>query len=157
MATANYDPSGILASFGGLGGGIIGQQPSIKVVGFMDGTFVECQRDEDAYVKKVGATGDVARAKNRNRSGSVKWVLLQTSPTNAQLSAYHKLGEVFPLTSQDTGQLSIKDMLGNTIVHAKVAWIKKVTNVMFGKEILGREWTFDCETLDMDVGDGGIF
>lgn len=137
-----YDPLAVLISFN-----------EVTFVGLAEGTFVEAQRDEDAFTKKTGSTGDVARVKNRNRGGSVKITLMQTSPTNAQLSAYHKKGEKLPLISSDVGQLQIKDLLGNTLVHADKAWIKKVSNVSYGKDLSGREWTFDCAALDMDVGD----
>lgn len=137
-----YDPLAVLISW-----------KEVKFVGLAEGSFIEAQRDEDSFTKKTGSTGDVARVKNRNRGGSVKITLMQTSPTNGQLSAYHKKGEQIPLTTADVGQLQIKDLLGNTLVHATNAWIKKVSNVTYAKDLSGREWTFDCAVLDMDVGD----
>lgn len=139
MAVNQYDPLAILASFG-----------EITFLQFAEGTFIEAQRDEDAFTKKVGATGDVARVKNRNRSGTVKFTLMQTSPTNAQLSAYHKLGESIPLTTNDVQPLMVKDLLGNVLVHVTNAWIKKVTNITYAKDLQGREWVFDCEVIDFD-------
>lgn len=143
---SQYDPLGVLMTFSGPGFRIL-------FTGFMDGTFIEGQRDEDAFSKKTGATGDVARVKNRNRGGSIKVVLMQTSPTNAQLSALHTLGESIPLTIADVGQIQVKSLTDITRLHATHAWIKKVAAAPYAKELSGREWTFDCETLDMDIGD----
>lgn len=139
MAVNQYDPLAILANFG-----------EVQFIQLAEGTFLEAQRDEDSFTKKVGATGDVVRVKNRNRSGTVKVTFLQTSPTNAQLSSYHKKGESIPLTTTDVQPLFVKDLLGNVLIHATNAWIKKVTNVTYGKDLQGREWTFDCEVLDFD-------
>lgn len=143
MATT-YDPLSVLISF-----------QSITMTQLMAGTFVKAKRDEDSYKKKVGATGSVARAKIRNKGASVAVTLMMTSPTNALLSAVHLLGESVPPTNLDQGPLMIKDLLGGTLCHAKVAWIKKVSDVEFSDDIVGREWTFDCESLDMVIGGGG--
>lgn len=136
-----YDPLAVLISF-----------REVSFVGLAEGTFVEAQRDEDAFTKKTGSTGDVARVKNRNRGGSVKVTLMQTSPTNSQLSSYHKKGESFPLTLNDVGELQIKDLMGNVLCHAANAWVKKVANISYGKDLAGREWTFDCAVLEISIG-----
>lgn len=179
MATL-FDPQSTIISFapgatggilsaggGGLGAGGLGGAagavlaatgggaPSMVIQGLFSGTFVKVQRDEDAYKKKTGANGDVARAKVRNKGGSVVVTLLMTSPSNAFLSAIHQLGEVFPPTGQDAGALQVQDLLGGTTCHAAVAWIKKVANVEFADDILAREWTFDCESIDIVHGTGG--
>jgi len=161
-ATGSILSAGGGLAAGGLGGAagavlasIGGGAPSIVITGLFSGTFVKVQRDEDAYKKKTGAHGDVARAKVRNKGGSVAVTLLQTSPSNALLSAIHQLGEVFPPTGQDVGALQVQDLLGGTTAHAAVAWIKKVANVEFADDILAREWTFDCESIDIVHGSGG--
>src|SRR5271167_3407336 len=77
-----FDPLEVLISF-----------QSITFVQLFSGSFVTVKRDEDAYKKKVGANGDVARAKVRNKSGTAEVTMLMTSATNALLSAVHKLGE----------------------------------------------------------------
>lgn len=151
--------SSLVGGLGGAAGAVLagtgGGAPSIIITGLFSGTFVKVQRDEDAYKKKTGANGDVARAKIRNKGGSVSITLLMTSSTNALLSAIHQLGEVIPPTGQDVGALQIQDLLGGTTCHAAVAWIKKVANVEFADDILAREWTFDCEAIDIVHGNGG--
>lgn len=152
---AQYDPLSVIITFG-----------PVLFVGLAEGTFVEAQRDEDAFTKKVGATGDTVRVKNRNKGGSVKVTLLQTSPTNQLLSLFHKAGEVVPLfpfllpanlaalgsVTSDVQPIQIQDVLGQTKCHAVNAWIKKVSNVPYAKDLSAREWTFDCESLDIDIG-----
>lgn len=145
----------ILSAGASVLGSAAGTVPSIIFTQVFSGTFVKVQRDQDAYKKKVGANGDVARAKVRDKSGSVVVTLLMTSPTNALLSQVHQLGEQNPPTGLDCGPIQVQDLLGGTTCHAKVAWIKKVANVEFGDEILAREWTFDCESIDIVLGNGG--
>lgn len=144
---------------GGAAGAVLsaigGGAPSIVFQSLFSGTFVKVSRDEPAYKKKTGANGDVARAKVRNKGGKIVVTMLMTSPTNALLSAVHRLGEVIPPTGQDAGPMQVKDLLGGTTAKASVAWIEKVANVEFADDILAREWTFDCAEIDIDHGGGG--
>lgn len=144
----NYDPQSILISF----------TPPVMPVAFVGllGAFATGKRDQNAWKKKTGAQGDVARAKVRDKGGTVEITLMQTSATNFQLSAIHALGESFPITGTDAGALMITDLLGGTLVHAKTAWILKVADVEYSEEIMGRKWTFDCEALDINYGAGGL-
>ena len=121
----------------------------IEFKGFMDGTYVSAERDTDAYTKAVGATGDAARVRSRNRGGKVTLTLQQTSPTNDLLTAQQKIDEI---SNAATGSLTVKDLLGTTLIFAEVAWIMKSAKVDFGTELQGREWVFDCAELDMGVG-----
>lgn len=140
---SQYDPLGVILTFG----------PYV-ISGFMDGTFIEAQRDEAAFTKKVGATGGVARVKNRNRAGSIKFTLMVTSPSNAILSGIHSLGEAETLTTADVMPCMVKSLSDLTRLHATNAWIQKVANASYGKDLPAREWTLDCEAIDMDLGDG---
>ena len=140
-----YDPLEVLISF-----------QSITFVQLFSGAFVTVKRDEDSYKKKVGANGDVARAKVRNKSGTAEVTLLMTSPTNALLSAVHILSENPVLVGVlDQGAFQITDLLGGTLVHAKTAWIKKVADIEFSDDIVARKWIFDLESVDILVGGGG--
>lgn len=144
----NYDPSSVLITF-------TTPVMAVAFVGLL-GAFVTGKRDEDAWKKKTGATGDAARAKVRNKGGTIEITVMQTSSTNAQLSFLHTLGESLPVTGNDAGAILISDLLSQTLCHAKTAWIKKVADVEFSEEIMGRKWTFDCESLDINHGAGGI-
>ncbi len=139
----NYSPDLIIVTWG-----------SIVMAGFADGEFVTAERDEDAYTKKVGATGDVVRVRSLNRGGSVKVVLQQSALTNDLLSAAYAIDQGF--NSFRTLPLMIKDLNGTTLIHASDAWIKKLPSVMFGKDLSNREWIFDCASIDTFLAGGAI-
>jgi hypothetical protein len=138
MLFNNYDPGRISASWKG-----------IQLLGFMDGTFISGERSEDAFEMSVGAGGDVTRVRNRNRTGMVTVTLQAASPSNDLLSAQALLDEKFGV---GYGPLLVKDLNGNTVLEASVAWIQKVPNVEFADEGSGREWIFACADLVMHVG-----
>lgn len=130
-------------------GRIVGSWKGIPFLGFMDSTFLNAERNEDAFTESVGAQGDVTRVRSRNRTGTVTLTLQAASPTNDLLSAQAILDE---LTGLGYGPLLIKDLNGTTLVEAAVAWIKKVPAVEFGTEASGREWVFTCADLVMNIG-----
>lgn len=133
MAVKTFDPKQVSV--------IVGVRP---VSGFADGTFVTATRDEDAFSKKVGADGEVARTKSNNRTGSVVVTIMQTSKDNDFFSGLEAAGTVVPIF--------IRDASGRTLVAAEEAWVKKVADVEFGKESGDRAWTFDCGDIQSFVG-----
>lgn len=131
---------------------IAGSWRGIPFVGFMDGTFISVEADEDAAMKHVGAQGNATVAINANEGAAITLTLAQSSPTNDALSA---LVPNARRNSLPSGPLMIKDLNGLTLVMCETAWIKKVANVTYGKEIEGREWVFDCESAVIIVGGTG--
>lgn len=128
-----YDPTSIVVTFG-----------SIRLIGFMDGTFVSAERDEDGYLKMVSSMGDAVRTRNGNRGGGVRVTLQQNSPTNDLLFAQARMDEI---DGSGSGILQIQDLAGTTILHATWVWVKKFPTVEYGDKLLGRTWVFDCDEL----------
>lgn len=120
--------------------------------GFMDGTFLVVERNEETWLPHVGADGEYARARNRNKSGKVKITLMQTSSSNDFLSAQASLDET---TGANTGALQVKDGGGRTVLSGADAFISKPAVVEYGKEIAGREWTLEVPQLDVVIGGNG--
>jgi hypothetical protein len=133
-----YDPAQIICSF--LGN---------ILIGFADGTFVKAERAEDQFMLKVGAGGESARARNRNRSGTIAFTLLATSPSNDILSAAATADE---LAGTGVGTVQVKDLNGLSLALAATAWVKKKPSVEFGKEVGTREWVLETNNLDIFVG-----
>jgi hypothetical protein len=121
--------------------------------GFAPGTYIKASRDEDAFTKQIGADGEVARIRNRNRGGSVELTLQQTSTANDVLSAQTLLDQA---GTGGYGPLLIKDPSGTTLLSAPVAWIKKVADVELAKDLTTRTWVFDVAAFDMFVGGNPI-
>lgn len=138
MALKNYDPSKIVIAFKG-----------IRLTGFAEGSFVSIARNEDGFTLHVGSDGMPTRAKNRNKSGTVTVTLVQSAPINDQLSAFALADE---LTGLATGDLIIKDLLGTTLAESAEAWIKKLPDSDFAKEVQSRAWVFECAVLNHNVG-----
>lgn len=139
MATKTYNAKKVLVSFAG------------KILtGMMDGSFVTVSRNNDSFMLMVGSDGEAARAANADRSGTVTVTLMQTSPSNDDLSTLMATDE---LTNAGTGALFIKDASGRTLVSAVEAWIRKPADAEFAREIGGREWTF--ETGNIEIYNGG--
>lgn len=138
MSSKLYDPKAVIVTWG-----------PYLLSGFMDGTFITVARDEDAFMKKIGVDGEVARARNQNKGGSVTFTLLQTSSSNDALSAEALNDE---LTGTGSHPLMIKDLFGTTLRMAPNAWVKKLAEDEFAKEISGREWTLDCDQVTGIVG-----
>ena len=77
MTAKTYSPADVAVIYGGA-----------IISGFANGTFITVSRDEDAFMKSVGADGEVCRSRNANRSGSITLTLLQSSASNDVMSAF---------------------------------------------------------------------
>lgn len=137
-----YDPTKVIVTIGG-----------VIVSGFGDGDAITARYDEDRYTKYTGADGEVSRSKNASRAGSIEVVLAQTSKANDELSALFNLAlfggadGVFPV--------GLVDLSGRTVLAASKCWIKTAPDVVFGKEVTDRTWTFDTADLSFQVGGNG--
>jgi hypothetical protein len=119
------------------------------ITGFAEGSVLTIERTEDMFSEKVGVSGEVARSKSNNRSGTVKITLMQTSPDNDFLSTMAVLDEV---GNAGVGELMIKDVLGTSLYMSSQAYLKKIASAEYGKEVNSREWNFFCADLNIFVG-----
>lgn len=133
-----YDPSSVVFTFFGA-----------EISGYAEGTFIKYEQEEDAYKKVVGGTGEVARTKTSNTSGSFTITLLQTSPSNDFLSS---VAELDRRSNGGVGAALLKDLSGNTIISASEAWIRKQPSTEFGNEISSREWIIDTAEVSATIG-----
>jgi hypothetical protein len=138
MATT-YSPKKVIVTFNGR-----------ILTGYAAGTFIEAERESDAFTKDVGADGETARVASADRSGRVTLTLMQTSDSNDYLSTVAATDE---LTQTGTGALFIKDTSGRSLVTAGEAWVKKVPKASFAKDNGEREWVF--ETGDIQITNNG--
>jgi hypothetical protein len=118
--------------------------------GFTDGDFATVKFDEDRYTKKAGADGEVGRSKNASRAGSFEIVMSGTSAANDKLSALFNLTQIGGI--DPPLPIAVADLSGRSLAAASNAWIKTVPDLVFGKDITDRTWTFDCADLVINVG-----
>ena len=141
MAATTYDPTKLNVIVGG-----------VIVSGFSDGDFITAKRDEDLYMKRVGADGHVARARNGNKSGTIEIKLLQSSPAVNELAALlaldnflHDGDKLVAITIASPGD-------GAELVATSSAWLKTPPEMIFGKEVGERVFVFDCADLKLSIG-----
>lgn len=133
-----YDPGLVVLTVGG-----------VPIKGFADGTFITVERTNDMYSKVTGADGIVSRAKSQDKSGSITITLAQTSSSNDVLSAFAAQDE---LSNTGVVPVNCKDLSGRSVYFTATAWVRKMPNSEYSKEVSDREWSLDCDELSMFVG-----
>ena len=141
MAVRTYSPKHISITVAGA-----------TITGYAEDSFCTIERSSDAFIKVVGADGEVARTASADMSGTIKLTLIQTSPSNDVLSALQAADE---LSLRGKFPLLIKDSQGNSTHAASTAWIMKVADAEYGAELGSREWTIECADLVSFVGSVG--
>lgn len=129
VTVKTFDPKMVVITFG-----------SIPISGYAEGTFVSVNRSGDAFAKRKGAGGDVERINKNQGDFEVTVTLLQTTPTNKELSAVLAADQV---TNAGVFPLTIKDLLGETLFFAPQAWIRKDPEWEDGDDLNSRAWIFD--------------
>lgn len=139
MAMRTYDPKKVLLTVG------VG-----TITGYADGTFIKVSRDEEAFTKKVGADGEVTRAKSNNQAGSIEITLDLASPSNDALSALATADELTNTGAVPVSLLLIGNSSGKPLVATEAGWVKKKPDMGFSKKAEDRTWVIDCAAMDFN-------
>lgn len=139
-ALNTYDPAQLTMVFAG-----------IPIDGFADGTFVNCERNEDAWTLQVGSDGEACRSKSNNKSGRITFTLGQWSNSNDLLSALANTDENTP-NGDGIGPLLVKDLSGRSLFTAEKGWIVKQAAAGWSREAESREWIVETNELNVFVG-----
>lgn len=121
----------------------------IPFEGFADGTVITVAYNNPAATDLVGGDGEGARAMSNDFSGTVTCVLMQTSATNAALSAIARADRE---NGQGVYTLMVKDGSGTSIAQCETAWIEKIPDAEYGRELTNRTWVFKTDDLDSFIG-----
>lgn len=111
----------------------------VDLSGYMDGTFLDVERNEAGFTTKTGSLGDVVRTKNLNRTAKMTLTLQDQAPSNDTLTGLAIADE---LTGDGTFSIQIKDTNGTMFIHSEEAWVEKIPKVQRGKESTGTQWVF---------------
>lgn len=118
--------------------------------GYADGEFVSIEMASDDFLAKVGADGEVARAKSNNRMATIKIKLLQGSQGNDRLSALRQQ-DLAGTNGAGVGVFSLRDRSsGVQLAHAEKTWISHAPTVSRAREVVEYEWTLQAAHLDLD-------
>jgi hypothetical protein len=141
MPMRTYSPDQIAVNFGG-----------IRFSGFASGTFVEVERDEDAFTPVIGADGFSTRTQSKNRGATITVTLMASSPTNDLLMGVAIADE---MSRTGVREFSLEELNGGTRMTAARTWIQKRPKIEFGKELTDRTWVFRTDAA-ADYFVGGI-
>lgn len=141
ILAGSYNPSEVIVTVGG-----------VLVDGFSDGDFLTVRRAEELYFNRVGADGEVARARNANKMGEFEFRLMQTSKANRLLSVYFNLEDLGNDALRSI-PITVLDGSGTSLAVATQCWAKQMPDMMFNKNITERIWIFSA--ADLKIFHGG--
>lgn len=98
------------------------------ITGFADDTLVQAEKNEDNVTPYVGVKGEVSRAINANKTGTITISLATTSPFIRILSQKATVDTIAPISMIDMNDDGIN--IGGT-----ESWITKAPNINLGKEV----------------------
>lgn len=120
----SYDPKKVNVIVNGL-----------YLTGYMDGTFVSAEKNEDNTIPHIGAHGEVTYAKSADNTGTITVTLKQTSPSLAALMQLANSDVDFPVQVIDAN--SSKRRVGGNECR-----MLKTPTIEFGAEVSGVEVQF---------------
>ena len=116
----------------------------VPITGFQEDAIVEFEFDEDFYEVVKGVDGDVSRSRKVARTGKLTIHLLNTSKSNAVLSALMAPGFSSGNGTADVFAFLIRDRNGASLVACEKAWIMKAPNVTHAGKAQPRDWVIAC-------------
>lgn len=119
----------------------------ILLGGYAEGEFCRIEQEADNFTDVAGTDGEVSRSKVNDKRATITFLLMQTSESNALLSALANLDANTP-GGAGVGALLIRDRQGTTIYKAAEAWVSRPPNVSFDQAATTREWTVRCARLE---------
>lgn len=134
-----YDPEKVILTIGG-----------VTVSGFVDGDFITAKHDDVRFFKINGVDGEVTRAMNLSKGGTIEVNLMASSAANDNFTALLPAAQGgSPLPPIP---ITLKDLSGRSLASCSKAWLKTEPDLVFGKEITDNKWIFDCADLDIYYG-----
>jgi hypothetical protein len=124
-----YDPKKVIITLGG-----------VPIGGYADGTFVQVDPNSEAWTKKVGADGEVARSFSNDNTHTIQITLMQTSLSNAYLRTVKNADK---LTGLGMLPLSFTDLNTMEVHFWPQAWVTTDPAVGRAKELTDTQWTLN--------------
>jgi hypothetical protein len=123
----SYDPKKVVITLGG-----------VPISGYADGTFVQIDPNSEAWTRKVGADGEVARALSNDNTATIQITLMQTSLSNAYLRTVMSADR---LTGLGMLPLSFTDLNDMETHFWPQAWVSTTPSAGRAKETTDVQWT----------------
>lgn len=129
MAVKEYDPDLVDVIISGF-----------PVSGFQEDAIISFEFDDNFYELVKGVDGDVSRSRRVARTGTLTINLLQTSQSNAELTALMTLGTMSGNGTSDVFPVLVRDRNGASLIATDKAWIEKAPNVSYAGKAGPRDW-----------------
>lgn len=147
MARHKWNPKKITGSFKGQ----IGARPFAVDLsqGFMDGTFLTAEYNEDRVTVHNGADGTTTFVLNPNETALVVVTFVQGS------SVHQLLSQLVPSSKRNympVGTLNFDDLNGQSKIKSSDTVIQKHAPIAFGKDVQGWAWSFILADAEINVG-----
>lgn len=119
----------------------------VEIDGFDEGDdVITLERLGDSASHKIGTDGEMSVSISADRSGSVKFRLMQTSTSNLYLSGL--------ISAQENGAfvpifVQFRDTKGNDFGSGTQGYITKPATMTRGTAVNAQEWIIMVERLDM--------
>lgn len=121
-----YDPRTVVIVYGGA-----------PITGFAPSSFLDIDFTADRSQSFVGVDGEVVRVRAVDNTARATIRLLAASPSNLALR----------LLADETLPFGIVNLDGTTIASASRAWISRLPEVTYDREVSTRVWQFTLEDL----------
>ena len=108
--------------------------------GFQEDSIVEFEYEDEFYEVVKGVDGDVSRSRKVARTGKLTIHLLNTSKSNAVLSALMAPGFTSGNGTADVFAVLVRDLNGASLVMCDKCWIQKAPNVVHAGKAQPRDW-----------------
>lgn len=146
MALKSYDAKNLKVSLG-----------PIIMRGFGEDSIAEIAWESDLFDVKVGADGETSRSKQNNFNALVTITLMQNSDAHSELQqAFLRNGILEPNTQ--VFEFRLYDGITGEAYSCKEAFVKKLPDTSFEKNIGEREWQLYCVNLQQEQsGLGAVF
>lgn len=136
-----YNPASVTVSFSGL-----------PIRGFAPDTFIALTRSEAGFETIKGVDDTYIRIRKGDPIWTVEITLLQSSPSNAELSAIHIL-DLETENGSGIGLFGIADTSGTSLFASPSAWIQGwPENWEYGPSHAPRTWKIDAVDAKVLVG-----
>lgn len=122
--------------------------------GFAEGSQIKIENAGDSFKLKKGIRGDVARSKTLDKTGTITFRLMASSPFNAVLSAQHN-NDVAKPNGAGVVAATVQDKNGASLDTASKAWLRKMPAQDYAEEDTAVEWVLDCADLKRLIGGNG--
>ena len=122
---------------------------NVPIQGYVDGTGINVETNEDDFTLVSGADGLASRSKSNNNTARLTITLKNTSASNSYLSFLRNSDKA---NNSGIRNVILKDFNGDTLITSPAAWVAKPATVELSKEITDREWIIDMTEVIYNVG-----